>query len=116
MDTELAAQAADVRADRRVADPKPGRDVAAGSALGHEPEHLLFPRSEALELRVHLATLVEQGGDRASREQSAAGGYRSECIHELGRRLPPVAARARARLHCRGACRVALLPSAEHEP
>src|SRR5260370_18583587 len=98
MDAELAAQAADVRADRRVADPKPGRDLAAGSALGHEPEHFLFAGSEALQLRVHLATLVEQGGDRAWRDQSAAGGHSSDRIHDL-RCAPPLrAVRSCARL------------------
>src|SRR5260370_38797619 len=108
MDTELAAQAADVRADGRVADPKPGRDGAAGSALGHEPEHLLFAWGKALELRVHLATLVEQGGDRAWREQRAAGRHGSDRIHDLGRGFRLVDERARARLHSRKTSGVAV--------
>src|SRR5258706_13830950 len=115
MDTELAAQAADVRADGRVADPKPGRDLAAGSALGHEPEHLLFAGSEALELRVHLATLVEQGGDRAWREQSAAGGHSSDRIHDLGRGLRLMDERACARLDGREASGIAVFSSEKDE-
>src|SRR5260370_25664607 len=100
MDAQLAAEAADVRADRRVADPKAGRDLAAGSALGHEPEHLLFAWREALQLRVHLATLVEHCADRAWRKQSAASGYWPERIHDLGRGLRLVGECAPPRLSC----------------
>src|SRR5713101_9087081 len=115
MDAQLAAHAADVRADRRVADPKAGRDLAARNALGHEPEHLLFAWSEALQLRVHLAALVEQRGDRAWRKQSAAGGHCSDRIHDLGRGLRLVDERARARLDGRKASGIAVLSCQEDE-
>ena len=50
VDAELAAQAADVGADGRVADPEPARDVPAGRALRHQAKDLLLSRRQALEL------------------------------------------------------------------
>src|SRR4029077_5297593 len=60
---QLAPEAADVGANRRVADPELGRDVAAGGALGHQPQHLLLARGEALELAVHRPASIEKGRD-----------------------------------------------------
>ncbi len=66
-------------------------------------------------MSVHLATLVEKGGDRAWREQSAAGGDCSDRIHDLGRGLRLVDERARARLDGRKASGVAVFSGKEDE-
>src|SRR5690242_10069803 len=69
VDAQLAAQAADVRTHRRVADPEPGRDFAARRPLRHHPQHLFLARREPFELRLDLPPAVEELRNRARGEK-----------------------------------------------
>src|SRR5260221_7964838 len=52
MDAQLAADASDVGAHCRVADPKPRGDVPAGHALGHQNQNLGLASCQRLEVAV----------------------------------------------------------------
>src|SRR5713101_6188200 len=116
MDPELAAEAADVRPHGGVADVEPGPVVAAGDALGHQTQHLLLARREALEPGVHRTPPVEQRRDGARGEERSAREHGADGIDDLGGRLRLVDERAGASLDGREARSVTVLSREEDEP
>src|SRR6266513_6449137 len=69
VDRQLAAHAADVRPDGRVADPHPGRDLAARVTLGHQAQDLSLPRRQPVQLSLDRTALGQQRGDGAWGDQ-----------------------------------------------
>ncbi len=80
---ELAAEAADVGADGRVADSKPQGDAAARQPFRHQPQHLLLARGQAPELGIDRLALGEQRRDGARRDQYPAASDLANRRHNL---------------------------------
>src|SRR5260370_12878411 len=72
---ELAAEAADVGADGRVADSKPQGDAAARQPFRHQPQHLLLARGQAPELGIVRLALGDQRPHGPRRDHYPAPSY-----------------------------------------
>ena len=113
MHRELVAEAADVGADRRVADPQVLRDLAAREAFGHEAQDLLLPRRQPLELGLDRPALGDQSGDGARGDEHLAPRHVADRGDHVGGGPRLVEERARARLHRREPGRVSVLARQE---